>query len=376
MVLWMHQALYTEAPPSRFLALFKDLRRFFPESYVIMQGNGNPPRDDGHILGITPRIPIRGRFRLAKGLIFRLQMAFATTSLILGKRIDCVVMRGEDTILILPILKVLNIFVIYDFHGLKSRELLYRKHLLRAWIVKGIEAILLRFSDRILVVSSGVVLQVPRYEHKCMYLPNGVDISEIEGSTRDCNISFPAHEHIIGFVGNWEQCMKIEDICEAARYVKDTIAVIIGRGYHADSYRLKYRDRKEVIFTGRIERECAYSLLKKFDMGIIPYDKNSYMAQIENFLMSRKIFEYLAAGKPIIQSDVIGRPDFLEENIHYLSYKSGDPLDLAEKVQFLIKHPDLSRQMGESNSRLAREFSWERLIEKSGLIDTIRSINR
>jgi len=373
LILWMYRALSTEAPPSRFLNLFDNLRPSFPDTWVIMQGNGEHGHGDGHIREVTPWIPIRGRFRLGKGLIFRIKAAVATVTLILAKKIDCVIMRGEDTILILPLLKVLGIFVIYDFHGLKSLELLHEGRRFRAALVRALEGILLRSSDRILVVSRGMVPQIRIHEKKCIYLPNGVNIPEIERSTRDCGITLPPHRHVIGFLGNWEQCMRIEDICDAARYLEGTIAVIIGKGYQADAYRAKYRDRMEVVFTGRIERECAYTLLKQFDVGIVPYDRDSYMSGIEDFFSNRKVFEYLAAGRPIILSDIAGRPGFLRENTNFIGYESGNPRDLADKIRHLFENPDLARQMGENNARLAGEYSWGGLVEASGLADAIRN---
>jgi glycosyltransferase involved in cell wall biosynthesis len=376
LILWMYKALDTEAPPSRFLNLFSYLQGVFPESYVIMQENEKNPLQNEKIREIRPFIPIHGRFRLIRGIILRLQMLLATTSLVIRKKIDCVIMRGEDTILVLPLLKLLGIFIIYDFHGLKSMELLHERRRLRAWMVGILESILLGSSDKILVISKGIIPQIRRYEEKCMYLPNGVDITGIKRSTRDCGISLPPGKRIIGFLGNWEQCMKIEDICEAPRYLQDTVAVIVGRGYMADVIEAKYREDSGVIFTGRIERECAYTLLKKFDICIIPYDKNAFMSQIENFFSNRKIFEYLAAGKPMILSGIPGIPDFLKEKINYLSYDSGNPKDLGEKIRYLSLHPDLSMQMSGNNSGLAEEFSWTRLIESSGLCEMIGSASR
>ncbi|MCD4807506.1 MAG: glycosyltransferase family 4 protein [Methanococcoides sp.] len=360
---------------SRALYIFKGLKEQFPDTYIIMQKNEEEKIDLENLIQIKPIIPISERFRLLKGMVVTIQITLHSLWHIVSKRVDYVILRGYDTILLYPFLKILNIKIYMDYHGIYKHELNQQNRCLRAFFVGHIESLSLYLSDRIIVVSGGVIAQIQDYKDKCIYLPNGIDIHTINDTDHTCSIKLPGNKKIIGFIGNWEQFMKIEDVCDCIKYTNNCAGVIVGRGYKADHIMNKYRDTENIIFTGRLQREDVYALLDKFDICILPYDKDDKHSLYPDYFSSRKAKEYIAAGKPIVVSDVEGRESWLIENQNCLLYESGNPKDLAEKIDILLNNEELYDKMCTNNRDLSKNFMWDTIIDQSGLVDDIRGIN-
>lgn len=363
---------YSVVQSSRALYIFQEIKKRCPETYLIIKKNEQTEILLDNLIQIKPKISILGEFTLLKGILFILQMTINTFHVVVSKKIDYVVLRGYDTILLFVGLKLLNIKIYYDFHGKYDLELHHQKRFLRAFIVKWIEKIILRYSDRIIVISKGIEAQIEEYQNKCIYLPNGIDLNGLNRSEEYLPIELPINKKIIGFIGNWEPIMKIEDVCDSINYLNDSIAVIVGRGYKFERILQQYCSNMNIIFTGQIEQKYVYSILKKMDVCVVPYDANSYASKIKNFFSNRKIYEYLAAGKPIIISKIEGVPEFLEENTNYLPYESGNAKDLADKIKILYNNQELYHKMSESNAKLATTFQWSLLIKNSGIIEDIK----
>jgi glycosyltransferase involved in cell wall biosynthesis len=102
---------------------------------------------------------------------------------------------------------------------------------------------------------------------------------------------------------------------------------------------------------------------------VLPYHRNFYKAGVKGSFLSRKTIEYLAAGKPIIVSDIAGKDSCLKEKENMLAYQPGHPEDLARKIQQLLTDSSLYRRISQSNLRLAEEFSWERVVLNSNIIN-------
>lgn len=370
-VLWGYTHTFSRSQPSRALYIFNELKRRFPGTYIIMQKGEKKTSDLENVIQVKPIIAIRGKFQLLKGIIFRFQIAIFTLWFVISKKIDFVILRGYDTILIYPFLKLLGIKTFYDFHGLYHRELIQQNRRLRAFFVRYIDKIIFRLSNKIIVVSNGIKMQIQEYQNKCLYLPNGVDIEKIKNANYECSIELPVDKNIIGFIGNWESFIKIEDVCESIKYLDNCIGVIIGWGYNAGYIIDKYHTIENIIFTEKLPQEEVYALLKRNDVCILPYDKNDKHSRYPDFFSSRKTEEYIAAGKPIIVADVIGKESWLVENENCLLYESGNPKDLADKIDILLNNEKLYKTLSGNNKRLAEEFTWENLVKRSGLIEEI-----
>jgi len=89
--------------------------------------------------------------------------------------------------------------------------------------------------------------------------------------------------------------------------------------------------------------------------------------------LPNKLFEYMAAGLPVIASDFHLWKGIVEGNRCGLCVNPLDPNDIAQAIEYLIDHPDEARRMGENGRRAVEEkYSWES--EARVLLDLYRQL--
>jgi glycosyltransferase involved in cell wall biosynthesis len=84
---------------------------------------------------------------------------------------------------------------------------------------------------------------------------------------------------------------------------------------------------------------------------------------VPNYLtgLSTKLFEYMAAGLPVIASDFPLWKGFVEGNDCGVCVNPLDTEEIARAIEYLMDHPDRRRKMGENGRNVVLEkYSWER----------------
>ncbi len=363
---------HDQAPSSRALYLFEEIYKRFPGTSIMMRDDGHGVKMDRLSL-IQPIIPVRGDMKFIKGLLFRLQALPHVLHFIIKNNVGVVVIRGYDIAFYLPFLKLLDLKIIYDFHGLVAEEHADEKRYLRSFFSRSFEMLMLRLSDKVLVVSGGIGKQFPWLADKCLYLPNGIDVEKMKKAC--VNVGFLAGDKkSICFIGNWEPFMHVGDVCEAMRYLAGCEGFIIGWGKDAGHYVKKYEALKNLKFTGRLPPEEAYAILKKCDVCVLPYGDDYKHARIPGYFCTRKALEYTVAGKPIVVADIPGKEERLVNGHNCLFYRPGDPKDLADKVMTLLNDRQLYEKLRSNNEARAPSFAWGRIVESSGLLEEISSM--
>ena len=310
-----------------------------------------------------------GRSKIKKYLR-RLYLIYKIRQNVKKHRIDAIISRGFYMGLVaVALAKIYKFKTIFDFHGFVWQEEVYRGLKVKPFFTKLLEELCIRKSDIIITQNENNKKVVKKLNSNVILVKNGIDLKVFENSniSREIleNYSIPISKPKVGFVGNWEAWVNIKDLLVSSEYLQDVAIIVIGQGKGFEEYKEKY---KNVIFTGRIPYRDVVSLLMSFDICVAPYSKDEIM----KYKSAMKTLEYLAAGKPIIVSNVVGKEDFLVEGIHCLTYMPENPQDLAQKIKFLLNNPGLLKSMGENNRKLARSFTWEKNILNSGLIDFLK----
>ena len=110
-----------------------------------------------------------------------------------------------------------------------------------------------------------------------------------------------------------------------------------------------------VNFTGRVPDKELLEVLSTSDVCVNP-DKPCEMNDISTMI---KIAEYMALGKPIVQFDLReGRFTAGEASLY--SDNRDQVRDFAEKVLWLLDHPEECTRMGEfGRKRVEQHLAWE-----------------
>lgn len=94
-----------------------------------------------------------------------------------------------------------------------------------------------------------------------------------------------------------------------------------------------------------------------------------------------KLFEYMAAGRPIVCADLPPLRDVVDESIVRFCVP-GDSQSLADALTWVLGHPEEARQMAERAKERVKQYSWEarmrRILamvsKKSHTIDTVIAV--
>jgi glycosyltransferase involved in cell wall biosynthesis len=111
-----------------------------------------------------------------------------------------------------------------------------------------------------------------------------------------------------------------------------------------------------VRYVGRLRRAEIAALLARIKVGVIP------LHPIANYVDAYpvKLFEYLAAGLPIVATDVPRWRAVLEAHDCGICVPFGDTRRLGEAIAGLLDDDERARSMGERSRKAAEErYSWE-----------------
>jgi glycosyltransferase involved in cell wall biosynthesis len=95
---------------------------------------------------------------------------------------------------------------------------------------------------------------------------------------------------------------------------------------------------QNVIFTGALPRNEAWKWLQIADVAVVPHKKSL----ATEFTIPTKLFEYMAAGKVIIASNLRGLREVIKDGYNGLLFAPNDSADLARKI--LEAKANLNRQ--------------------------------
>ena len=120
-----------------------------------------------------------------------------------------------------------------------------------------------------------------------------------------------------------------------------------------------------MTFTGQVPPSEVPQLLRKADVLALPNPASA----ISTFYTSPlKLFEYMAAGRPIVASDLPAIREVLRHEVTALLVPPGDPGALAASVQRLASDPSLGPALARAASAAVVDYSWER---RAGRIETL-----
>lgn len=177
----------------------------------------------------------------------------------------------------------------------------------------------------------------------------------------------------IGVMGKQEGLTYLVDTAEHIVRVKgrrEVQFICIGDGTELANIRRYVKQKKlgdYFSFTGRVSDAVMLEALNTADVCVNPDEYN----EMNNISTMNKIMEYMALGKPIVQFDLKeGRVTAREASLYA---KPNDPVDMADKILYLLDNEKLRTEMGKlGRERIEKELNWE--VEKEKLIEAYRKV--
>ena len=192
-------------------------------------------------------------------------------------------------------------------------------------------------------------------------VPNGVNPDRFPVGTES---SYPARPGIftIGFVGTLKPWHGLTLLVEAYEQVHrnnvDTRLLIVGDGPQRSNLVADLSTRglvKTAHLTGAVDPDEVPGLLASMDAAVAPYP------QRPNFYFSPlKIYEYMAAGLPVVTSRMGQVAELIQDEVNGLLCDPDDPVVFAHALDRLRRDPGLRTDLGQAaRTTVRRDHTWE-----------------
>ena len=279
----------------------------------------------------------------------------------------------DDIFLIALPFKLFGAKYIFDHHDVNP-ELYFSKYERKDflyWAQVWLERTTFRYSDVVMSTNNsyrGVAIDrggVP--EDRVFVVRNGVDPERFKPVPSNPNLKF-GKRFLVGYVGNMSTQEGLDILIDVALKLKnagrsDIHFTCVGGGPGLPELRklVEIKNLEDTVtFTGRIPDGDLVEILSTADVCVNP-DKPCPMNSMSTMI---KIMEYMALGKPIVQFEgTEGRFSAQEASLY--SEGADYVTDFAEKIVWLLDHPEERQRMGEfGRNRIERELAWEFSVEK------------
>jgi glycosyltransferase involved in cell wall biosynthesis len=191
-------------------------------------------------------------------------------------------------------------------------------------------------------------------EKKLTVIHNGIDVNKFQFSifkNLDNSISCVTHNKtVITTISRLVEHKGLYFLIQAAKHlnkIENICFLIVGEGPLQESL---MKDVKEAgmedrfLFIG-FRSDIPY-ILSKTDIFVLP-------SLFEGLPIS--VLEAMAAGKPVIASNVSGIPEEVIDKKTGILVPPGDPEALAKAIEELAKNPEKRQEMGEEGRKLVKE---------------------
>lgn len=245
------------------------------------------------------------------------------------------------------------------------------------WIYKKADSVIMTWEGgRQYISNQGWGEQVDL--SKVKHISNGVIIDSFDRNSKenkidDDDLNDKNYKNLV-YAGSIRKVNNLGLLLDAAKLVQDKNQqirfLIYGSGDEKEMLENRCKEEKinNVVFKGRVEKKMIPSILKKSYANILHNSSTS----LDKYGQSQnKFFEYLAAGRCVIQTYTTGY-SVLEKFNCGLSAVKQHPEEIAEIILEACKDNEKAEQMG-ANARMASyDFDFTKLTNK--LIEVIENV--
>lgn len=202
---------------------------------------------------------------------------------------------------------------------------------------------------------------------------DGVDLTRFvalpDVATAKARLGLPADRPVIGYVGSLLARNTLEkgvkELVSALRLLKSRdvacIGLIVGgpplaREWYEQQARKEGLTERDVVFHDHVPAADVPSMIAACDVCVYPAPR----AVGQFFLRDTsplKLFEYLAACKPVVCSNLPPVRDVVDETCVTFC-RPGDPSDIANGVAWVLRHPEQAAAATRAGKEIVSRHSW------------------
>ena len=250
----------------------------------------------------------------------------------------------------LQVLRFSDAVNIGTFHAYRGRHLAYHygKRILKRWFRK---------------LDGKIAVSLPAMEFVRQYfpgyyniIPNGIDYDHFAGECKALPELDDGKLNIL-FVGRMEKRKGVRYLLEAFQVVKSQMPscrlIIAGPASKgAERYQewARRRELADVVFTGQLSHEDLPRYYRSAHIFCSPATGQESFGVV--------LLEAMAAGKPIVATEIEGYSRLVEPGVEGLLVPPKDCTALAQALLQLAGDPRRRAEMAEAGPRKARQYTW------------------
>jgi glycosyltransferase involved in cell wall biosynthesis len=197
-------------------------------------------------------------------------------------------------------------------------------------------------------------------------VPNGVNLERFPPRTAASYHSRHS-AFTIGFVGSLKPWHGVSILVDAFARLHlqspGTRLMIVGEGPEQDRLAEDVCGRglvEAVRFTGWVPPSDLPAMLASMDVAVAPYP------ELPHFYFSPlKVYEYMAAGLPIVASRIGQVAELIEDEVNGLLCPPGDARALAGAIDRLRREPELRSHLGRAaRVTVSRDYTWDAIARR------------
>ena len=248
----------------------------------------------------------------------------------------------------------------------------------RPWL-SVLEARALRKASIVLCVSTGVrdaaiELLGNELTDKTVVIPNGVDPARFATDTHSTAAADRAEREAlacrVGYVGVLKTGYGLESLVDAMALVRDrhphASLHVYGDGPLRSWFEARTASSPGLCVEGPVPFDTVPSVLRRLDVLV------STTSAPLRYGSPTKIYEYMAAGRPIVAADTPQIRPLLGDGNRGMLYRVGDAADLARCIIQLLDDPATAAEYGRrARENVLEHHTWDQRIQS--LLEHVRS---
>jgi glycosyltransferase involved in cell wall biosynthesis len=227
--------------------------------------------------------------------------------------------------------------------------------------LKSGEKIAARYADVLIVLSKNIQKYfLTEYGRKAEYIPNGISRYNKRDDTVIRNRHGLAKDSYILFLARIVPEKGLHYLIDAYQMIEtEKKLVIAGGSSHTNSYLAQIKQKvindPRIIMTGFIQGDELESIFSNAYLYVLPSD-------VEGMPIS--LLEAMSYGNCCLVSDISENTEVVGDRA--ICFRKGDVLDLAEKITWLLKNPDLVNDIKQTASAyICNKYNWDTVVEQT-----------
>lgn len=268
--------------------------------------------------------------------------------------------------------KISRLPFIYEIHEISDTSLrkIIFKSILSSYDLKSVVFISEKLKETLMSEMGNLFENI-----KQVVAHDGVDLEDFDFELSQAemrrSLNLPENAFIAGYTGSLFEGRGLDIILKLGSALKDVTFVLVGgEGKYLKVLERKVNDLQlgNIITKGFVPHKMIPLYLSSYDILLMPYQTEVLHRQRKHdtalYMSPLKMFEYMAAGKPIVASSIPVLEEVLQNKVNALLVEPDDIDEWIESIRRLKEEKEIASQIGKQAKEDVKRYSWDMRVKK------------